>query len=234
MVKRHLKTIKELRGQFLYLMVALVIVLITYSLFESTQWSTYISWFIGLLIFGAAVYADSDNLKHLFLASALGITYLIFSFFYLFSQGSLMLNLLSSLSSVLFFVYTIILILSSMLRKHEVRPNTIYGAISIYLIIGFVFSTIFAFFYFTNPSFLISPSHSTLSNDTIIYFSFITLTTLGYGDIIPGTSFAGTLALFEAIIGQLYLTVLVALLISNFIPKRKQHVKKSFVQKKLR
>jgi len=51
----------------------------------------------------------------------------------------------------------------------------------------------------------------------LIYYSFVTLTTVGYGDITPANSLTKSLTILEAIIGQLYLTVLVALLVGKYV-----------------
>jgi hypothetical protein len=50
-----------------------------------------------------------------------------------------------------------------------------------------------------------------------LYFSFVTLTTLGYGDITPVSAFAKSLTIFIAITGQLYLTILIAMLVGKYL-----------------
>jgi hypothetical protein len=57
----------------------------------------------------------------------------------------------------------------------------------------------------------------------VLYFSFATLTTLGYGDIVPVSAIARTLATLEAITGQLYLAVLVARLVGLHIAESLEH-----------
>jgi voltage-gated potassium channel len=54
------------------------------------------------------------------------------------------------------------------------------------------------------------------------YFSFITITTLGYGDIIPLTDKASTLAICEAVVGQIYMVVLVAWLVGMHVSRKSQ------------
>ena len=56
-------------------------------------------------------------------------------------------------------------------------------------------------------------SHYGLLNDNLSYFSFVTLTTLGYGDIVPVSGPAKTFSTLEAIVGQLYIALLVARLV---------------------
>ena len=234
MVRKQLKKIKYWDGRFLYLMISLVVVLITYSFFSDRSWHTLFSWFIGVLVLIAAIYADIDNSKHLILASSLGLSYFLFSILSLIFNSRLIF-FLSSLSSVVFFTATVILIISSMLKKHEVTPNTIYGAISVYLLIGFIFSNVFTFVVTTEPSSLINVMNnsSAVDNTDALYYSYVTLTTLGFGDVVPANDLTRTFSVLEAIIGQLYLTILVAILISNFIPYRRKKLNPGFTQHKL-
>lgn len=101
----------------------------------------------------------------------------------------------------------------------EADHNTICGAICVYLLIGVVFALLFLSCLEVNPN-SISFNHI-IKNDVhererlsqLIYFSMCTLTTLGYGDIVPIAKFSRTLAWLEAMTGQLYLAILVARLV---------------------
>ena len=63
-----------------------------------------------------------------------------------------------------------------------------------------------------------APGQFSLANG--IYFSFVTLATLGYGDVVPQTEIARGLAILEAVSGQLYLAVMVARLVSLYVGER--------------
>ena len=111
----------------------------------------------------------------------------------------------------------ITLILISLFRARQVTSNTIYGAVSIYLLIGMSFSVLYVFMgVFIPGSFYIDEAHNPggrLELSAFIYFSFTTLTTLGYGDITPISSYARSATNLEAVMGILY----VAILISRFV-----------------
>jgi len=102
---------------------------------------------------------------------------------------------------------------------NDISPNRIVGAICVYLLLGIMWSTAYTVLEFSQPgSFkglteLVSP----VWNPDWIYFSFVTITTLGYGDITPLTQTARTLSFLEAIVGQFYIAVLVAGLVSAYI-----------------
>jgi hypothetical protein len=101
----------------------------------------------------------------------------------------------------------------------RVDANRLLGAISIYLAAGYAWGFLYALMELWVPGSFAGlaageagPSGQDLVRE-LIYFSFVTLTTLGYGDITPGASLARDLAVLEAIFGQLYLAVVIARLV---------------------
>ena len=88
----------------------------------------------------------------------------------------------------------------------------------VYLFIGLLWSDIYAILEHLQPgSFSFAHSQAGTKLSDFSYYSFVTLTTLGYGDITPLTSKARAFAMLEAIIGQLYLVVLIARLVGLHI-----------------
>ena len=128
---------------------------------------------------------------------------------------------------MIFLAFTSSLILVDiLLRSKHVDADLIYGAVGIYLMIGFVFAFAFALLETTIPGSFsglqeVISAHAT--TDPMVYFSFVTLTTLGYGDISPITSVAMTMSYLEAIIGQLFLAILVARLVGMHITAGNDH-----------
>jgi len=109
--------------------------------------------------------------------------------------------------------------LRSTLRATAVGSEQIYAALSAYLLAGISMGLLYwvlerlapgSLYYGGNPT-------STFSEADGIYFSFVTLATLGYGDYVPKTEIARGLALLEAVAGQLYLAVMVARLVSLYV-----------------
>lgn len=108
-------------------------------------------------------------------------------------------------------------IMGYVLDRGPVTGDKIAGAISAYLLMGIIWSVIYSLFFHLQPESFIIPEH--LQADGIaslgqLYFSFTTLTTLGYGDITPQTHAAKSYAVMEAVCGQIFLSVLVARLIA--------------------
>ena len=101
--------------------------------------------------------------------------------------------------------------------------DTVLGGVCIYLLLGVLFTEIFQFIEAAAPgSFALGGQPLELEQDlgahyerypAALYFSFVTLTTLGYGDITPVSPEARVLAITEAVIGQLYIAIFVARLV---------------------
>jgi hypothetical protein len=117
----------------------------------------------------------------------------------------------------------IVVVVRRILVEHRVVTlQTIFGALSAYLLIGFTFAALFsAVAQFENGPLFIN--HHPATSDTIQYFSFVTMTTVGYGDFAVAGEPARTLAVLDALTGQLFLVTLVARLVSLFGAHRDEH-----------
>jgi hypothetical protein len=115
--------------------------------------------------------------------------------------------------AILFNFFFAIAILVKTFKPGEITFKRIQGSIVVYLLLGLVFAYTFQAIYF----FAGASSYNNISGPdlkTFLYFSFTTLTTVGYGDITPVHTLARSLANFEALIGQLYPAILIARLVS--------------------
>jgi voltage-gated potassium channel len=112
------------------------------------------------------------------------------------------------------------LILREMLKATEVNHHQIISTVNLYLILGMFWAQIYTILDWINPQTFGLHSQKGHSASQFIYFSFVTLCTLGYGDITPKTEFAQRLAITEAIMGQFYVAVVVAYLLSIYIRER--------------
>lgn len=129
----------------------------------------------------------------------------------------------SHVFSATFLAYTILLILRFLFSSERVTYNTLCAALCAYLLIAVFWANVFSFTAIVEPgSFRFGLVEEDASGTMRfggahsiypIYYSFVTLTTLGYGDIVPTSAAARMLAAMEAVMGQLYLAVLVARLV---------------------
>jgi hypothetical protein len=108
----------------------------------------------------------------------------------------------------------------SVSREH-VDVDTIFAALSGYYLMGLSWALAYALLDLLAPSSFTTPLDSPF--DEALYFSFVTLTTLGYGDIAPVAALSRALATTEALVGQVYLAVLIARLVSQYIAAHADH-----------
>jgi hypothetical protein len=115
------------------------------------------------------------------------------------------------LASILVATYIVV---SLVFRTGRVTSVRIKGALAVYLLFGLGWAHAYQLVSYTNPSKAFASQVPLLTVSAWIYYSLVTLTTLGYGDIVPVSRVARMLAVGEAVTGQLYLTVLVARLVA--------------------
>ena len=122
---------------------------------------------------------------------------------------------IANLWTALILLLTVGVILRRVLTMPTVSLQSIFGAVSAYMIIGFMFASIYsALFHLESQHFFATGSPA--DTKTFQYFSFTTLTTLGYGDFTAGTNGGRAIAVLEALGGQIFLATLVARLVASY------------------
>jgi Ion channel len=115
----------------------------------------------------------------------------------------------------LLLLMAVIMVLRRVLAKPEVTIQSIYGALSAYLIVGLMFASGFAAMNHLSQSHFFADNQPA-DTQTFQYFSFTTLTTLGYGDFTAAESGGRSIAVLEALTGQVFMATLVARLVSAY------------------
>ena len=129
----------------------------------------------------------------------------------------------------LFLILTMYTATNHILLSDEIDLNCLFGATCIYILLGLIFGNIYFLVFVAAPDAFTGVSDNSFSGQLVemTYHSFVTLTTLGYGDINPVQPLARTLCYLEAVIGQMYLTILVAALVGIHIASRYNKKKKN-------
>lgn len=119
---------------------------------------------------------------------------------------------------ILFFIFTLYYLVRFLWKSSTVSIDVIITAINIYLLIGIVFGSL-AFLFnelyteaYSIPSYIGTPTFVTFT-----YYSFITMSTVGYGDIVPRLPETQTLAILIAVTGQLYVAIIIAFLVGKLL-----------------
>ncbi len=125
---------------------------------------------------------------------------------------------------LVFFVFLAVLVLRELLFHTEmVDGETLWMAVNVYVLIGLLFAFLYAGIALIVPDAFVGKFMEQPLRDQMygfIYFSFVTLTTLGYGDLTPNNTFVGTLTYLQALFGQLYLAILLARLVALYMVRR--------------
>jgi hypothetical protein len=132
-------------------------------------------------------------------------------------------NLAAALAiiSALLTVAIVVVIALTVVDRGEVNRQSISGAICVYLLLGMIFMFVYgAAATLGDGPFFAQQTAGDGTRALRLYFSYVTLATLGYGDYTPAGNFGHTLAILEALIGQLYLVTVVALLVARMRPAR--------------
>lgn len=177
-----------------------------------------------IMIFG--IYITSDNRELLTFTILLALLTFTIIWFNLIIRSPQLL-VISTLLEIIFFVLTTVVILNHVLSYKRVTADKIHGAVSGYLMIGIIWAMIYSLIENTAPgSFSFSHGleslHLTQSDKSLyfanfMYYSFVTVTTLGYGDITPISNAAKVFSSLEAMVGQLYIAILISRLVGLHI-----------------
>ena len=104
-------------------------------------------------------------------------------------------------------------IVRSLRARNQVTVEAVFGVLCLYLLLGMFFAFLYGAIGRLTGTFFVQPDSVTVSR--CLYFSFTTLTTVGYGDLTAATNLGHTLAVTEALSGQIYLVTVVSVIVGN-------------------
>jgi hypothetical protein len=108
----------------------------------------------------------------------------------------------------------LVVVLGRTLRAGPVTRHRIQGGVAAYLLLGVIWAHAYSLLAALRPDAFAGPASPADGPRAYLYFSFVTLTTVGYGDVLPVHPAARSLAMLEAVVGPLYLAILLARLVS--------------------
>jgi hypothetical protein len=201
------------KERFLSLLIFIIAMLILGPLVEEFVQLSILIDILWSAIFVSAIYAVSQKKRHIVIAVLLALPMLGSIWTKYFVQHKALM-VVGSLCGAAFFLFAIIQMLIFIYSHIEVTRDLIVGAAVVYLFMALMWTFIFIVVETLHPgSFNLPEGQGFEATRQFVYYSFVTLTTLGYGDITPISSLARSLCVLEAVIGQLYLVVQVAWLV---------------------
>lgn len=209
-------------GNFLYLFAGLLMTLLVLPL---TNGMAYLGRYAFTLLFSVfmlvGVWSLSASRRVFRLGIALVLAVGVITGTGLFS-GAHYLEPVGLLLMLIFAILSCLIAARNVFVWHRADFNSLVGAFCVYLLMGLIWAVLFRLLHlygWASFSGNITEEERQLFPD-LVYFSFVTLASLGYGDIAPVGAVARTFAYLEAVIGQLYLAVMVASLVGAFISHR--------------
>jgi hypothetical protein len=198
--------------RFFWLLAALIAFILVTPSFPSSTGGEWESVSMGLVIFFAAIYV-SQGTNRLGIAAALLLIIVINAVLNFFLQSSHLLDLVLLFSMLITLAYTSICVLTFVLEDGQVGAEHIYGAICAYVLIAMAFATIDTALEMIQPgsfSNVRALTHLDRPWWQFFYFSFSTLSTVGYGDIVPLTMRARSIVVIEQMIAVFYVAIVIA------------------------
>lgn len=216
-------TQKELTRNNLILLVCLLIIIFFFPILSAHK------LFMKDIIFTAIVLSGSFSLdfakktRRILIASgALTICLAWIQFFF----ANELLGLIGFLSFFCFNLFIVVFMVRHIAKSKKVNVTIIINSINGYLLIGILGAVLLAMaeilqkiLYHLDTGAINFAGETAQGFHDFLYFSFVTLTTLGYGDVTPVSAFAKSVTLMIALTGQLYLTILIAILVGKFLSR---------------
>ncbi len=123
------------------------------------------------------------------------------------------LNYISTITTNLFVIYVVIHVVLDIMKQRVVTPFTLLEAVNGYLLLGIMFLSIVGFCEMVFPG---SFGYQGDAGTELVYYTLVTMTTVGYGDITPQLPVAKSLSMFIAISGQFYIATVVAIIVGKY------------------
>ena len=232
-IQEHTKD--PLEGRIVFLLILTVLVQFMYPLSIGGTANLIGFQLFYMSLFASGIYLISQNRRQMFMLIGLCMTWVAVGALYALRPDWWVASLLSYSVLIIFQVQLTFVLLRYIFRAREVNRDVLLAACTVYLMIGGIFVSVFgiietltwfptgehAFVDGSNVNPIVNKKGEELPFpwQTTVYYSYSTLTTLGYGDVLPVTNWSRSAATLEAVIGVLYTGIIVARLVGLYATK---------------
>jgi hypothetical protein len=212
----HIPFTKVRIARFLSLLISMIFLFVVNPFLEGFVGINILMDIFLSVILLSGIYAVSERRAQVIVALLLALpTFLLHWSYYFLKIPSFLLT--ANIFGTIFLAYTAIVILMHLFRNKEITIDVILGSVCVYFLIGLMWGFVYLILESLCPGSFLIERATTNNLADFMYYSFVTLSTLGYGDIVPLSSPARSLSALEAIMGQLYIAVLIARLVGIHI-----------------
>lgn len=215
--------LKNLPRNNIVLLVCLLVLIILFPFFKDEN--SLLKDLLLTVIFFSGIFSLDFSTKSLIILLPLGSATAAIKWINHFVAYEVLL-LIDFTTSLLFLSAIVVLMILHIARSREVTPTIILSSINAYLLLGVLSAVLLAisdaafhYFFPSGSQAILFPGQSVPQFSDYIYFGFVTLTTLGYGDVTPVSHMARSITILIAITGQLYMTILIAMLVGKFLSR---------------
>ena len=217
MIKRSMNLLTDFwktdRGLSLFLVVLLVVAFVVYPLRrEALLNDVALSAFYSLVLFSGVVSVTTRR-RDRWIAGTVAAATLVFRWASNIVPGKPVI-VISNVLTILFLAMMAAVVLAQVFRKGPITIHRIVGAVAAYVLLGIMWAEGYQLVALLTPGAFVASAGTPVGAPDLTYFSFVTLTTVGYGDITAVNSVARSMALLEALTGQLFPAILIARLVS--------------------
>ena len=206
------------QSKIAFVLIAIVLLNLTFPFSELGTAAALIHVFLYLGLLGSGIYLVSSH--RLLLAASIiltivicltGVTTIVTDF-----GAPFWVQLLWGSSLIVYQGLIIATLASFIIESHSVTVEVLYASVAIYFMLASTFALVYAGIEIITPGSFISSSGAEMTWQRLTYFSLVTITTLGYGDIVPNAPAAQSVSAMEASFGTLYIAILIGRFVSLF------------------
>ncbi len=220
-MSKRFKKVLQLKGCFFPFFLSTLLLSTIYPIFLHSDLGIILLHIVIILALIAGINLIKFNQILLFIGGTIGCINIILTVFLFIFRESWLIKFSWNLGILSFYILITGCVLILIKKSKQITIDTILGAISGYFTLAIAWGMLFHLIEFLEPGSFELPPGSIVRPDIFIYLAQITMTSVGYGDVIPVTPLARSAAALLGMLGQLYLAVLLGIVIGIYLGRRR-------------